>query len=178
MPAGERDDARKKIVEGILESSLYKQARCVYTYVSVKDEADTLSVIKESFLQGKRVAVPRVRGKRIMEFYFIRSLADLQPGFRGIPEPGPWCPKAPYPGEDTLMVMPGLAFDRSGARIGYGGGYYDVYLEKHRQCRRVAPAFSCQIVEEIPAGEQDVPVEFIFTEKELIVCGQDFRRTR
>ena len=68
------------------------------------------------------------------------------------------------------MVMPGTAFDRAGARIGYGGGFYDAYLEKDTGCTRAALAFSCQIADELPADAHDVRVRYIFTEKEMITC--------
>ncbi len=178
IPVEERSASQRKITDNIIGSFLYEEARCIYTYVSVKSEADTVPIIKRALMQGKRVAAPRVRGRHTMEFYFIRSLADLQPGFHGIPEPGPWCPKAPPPEEDALVIMPGVAFDRSGARIGYGGGYYDAYLENNEKCRRIAPAFSLQIAGEIPMQEHDIRAEFIFTEKELIRCGQNCPGTR
>lgn len=177
-PSDEKSVSDRMITERILESTFYQEARCVYSYVSVGNEADTLSLIRTALHDGKRVAAPRVRGKHRMEFYFIKSLADLVSGFHGIPEPGPWCPKAPYPGKDVLMCIPGTAFDRSGRRIGYGGGYYDTYLEKCHECRRTALAYSFQIVEEIPAESHDMDMQYIFTEKELIICRQDYQEIR
>ncbi len=176
MSSEERAAAQRQIAERLLASPLYREARCIYTYISVKGEVDTASLITSALMDGKRVAAPRVRGRHTMDFYFIKSRADLQPGFMGIPEPGPWCPKAPSPSADALMVMPGVAFDRTGARIGYGGGYYDAYLKDNRKCRRIAPAYAFQIAESIPTEEQDVSVEFIFTEKEMITCTTDCPR--
>ena len=166
----ERKAAEGRIADRLIESSLFRDAHCIYIYVSFRDEADTRRIIGEALRQRKRVAAPRVRGKHMMEFCFVRSMADLRPGVFGIPEPGPWCPKAPHPGEDVLVVMPGTAFDRAGARIGYGGGFYDAYLEKDTGCTRAALAFSCQIADELPADAHDVRVRYIFTEKEMITC--------
>ena len=135
-------------------------------------------IIEEALRNGKRVALPRVRGKRRMEFCFIMSPADLKPGFMGIKEPGPWCPKAPAPFKDSVVVMPGIAFDRNGTRAGYGGGYYDTYLEGHAECIKAALAYSVQIAPEIPAAPADIKVDMIVTEKELIICSQDFREIR
>lgn len=168
--AEERKNAEEKIADRVLESSLFRDSRCIYIYVSFRDEADTRRIIGEALRQKKRVAAPRVRGKHMMEFCFVKSMADLRPGVFGIPEPGPWCPKAPHPGEDILMIMPGTAFDRSGTRIGYGGGFYDAYLGKDTRCTCAALAFSGQIAEELPADEHDVRVRYIFTEKEMITC--------
>lgn len=170
IPAEERQSAEEKIADRLLGSSLFSEAGCVYIYVSRKDEADTRQIISEALRRKKRVAAPRVRGKHMMEFCYIRSMADLRPGVFGIPEPGPWCPKAPHPAEDILVVMPGVAFDRTGARLGYGGGFYDAYLGKDTGCILAALAFSGQIADEIPVEEHDIRVGYIFTEKEMITC--------
>lgn len=170
IPAEERKKAEERIVARLIESSLFRDSRCIYIYVSFRDEADTRRIIVEALRQKKRVAAPRVRGKHMMEFCFVKSMADLRPGVFGIPEPGPWCPKAPHPGEDILMVMPGIAFDRTGTRIGYGGGFYDAYLEKDVKCTCAALAFSGQITEELPADSHDVRVRYIFTDREMITC--------
>ena len=105
-------------------------------------------------------------------------MADLSPGYKGIPEPGPWCRKAPVPFEETLVIVPGIAFDRSGGRIGYGGGYYDTYLAGKTKCIKAAAAYSMQITEQIPTEPSDVKMDLIITEKELIVCSQDCREIR
>ena len=135
-------------------------------------------IIEVSLRRGKKVAVPRIVGRRRMEFFFIKSRADLRPGAWNIPEPGPWCAKAPLPDEETLVILPGAAFDRSGARIGYGGGFYDAYLAGNDRCRKAALAFDTQCMEQIPVDEYDVRAEMIITEKELIKCSQDYPETR
>lgn len=173
-----RKSADGMIARRLFDEPFYRDARFIYCYASFKDEVDTNEIIEESLRNGKRVALPRVRGKRRMEFCFIKSPADLKPGFMGIKEPGPWCPKAPAPFKDTLVLMPGIAFDRNGARAGYGGGYYDTYLEGHSECMKTALAYSVQIAPEIPDAPTDIKVDMIITEEELIICSQDFRETR
>ena len=113
-----------------------------------------------------------------MEFCLIRSLADLCPGFLSIPEPEPWCEKAAPPSEETLVILPGTAFDRDGGRTGYGGGYYDAYLEGKEKCRKAALAFHAQIAEKVPADSHDIRVDIIVTEEEIIRCTQDCPETR
>ena len=76
--------------------------------------------------------------------------------------------KAPF--KDSLVLMPGIAFDRNGTRAGYGGGYYDTYLRKHPEGIRIALAYSSQLLDTIPAESHDVRPEMIFTENECIVC--------
>lgn len=173
-----RKRADAMITKRLLDEPFYRDALFVYCYASFRDEADTAVIIEESLKRGRRVALPRVSGKRRMEFYFIKSPEDLKPGFMGIKEPGPWCPKAPPPCEETLVLMPGVAFDRSGTRAGYGGGYYDTYLEGNTECMKAALAYSVQIAPEIPAVPTDIKVDMIVTEEELIICSKDFREIR
>ncbi|MBM6801733.1 5-formyltetrahydrofolate cyclo-ligase [Mediterraneibacter glycyrrhizinilyticus] len=178
LPPEKRKSADEMIAKRLFDCAFYQNARFIYCYASLKDEAGTNMIIEEALRNGKRVALPRVRGKRRMEFCFIKSPADLKPGFMGIKEPGPWCPKAPAPFKDSVVVMPGIAFDRNGTRAGYGGGYYDTYLEGHAECIKAALAYSVQIAPEIPAAPTDIKVDMIVTEEELIICSQDFREIR
>lgn len=178
LPPEMRKSADEMIAKRLFDCAFYQNARFIYCYASLKDEAGTNMIIEEALRNGKRVALPRVRGKRRMEFCFIKSPADLKPGFMGIKEPGPWCPKAPAPFKESLVLMPGIAFDRNGTRAGYGGGYYDTYLEGHAECIKAALAYSVQIAPEIPAAPADIKVDMIVTEKELIICSQDFREIR
>lgn len=178
LPPEKRKSADEMIAKRLFDCAFYQNARFIYCYASLKDEAGTIMIIEEALRNGKRVALPRVRGKRRMEFCFIKSPADLKPGFMGIKEPGPWCPKAPAPFKESLVLTPGIAFDRNGTRAGYGGGYYDTYLEGHAECIKAALAYSVQIAPEIPAAPADIKVDMIVTEKELIICSQDFREIR
>lgn len=178
IPEDQRKAAEEKITENLLSLPEYEEARFIYCYVSIDDEADTRRIIAESLRRGKKVAAPRVRGKQRMEFCLIKSLADLRPGFLSIQEPGPWCKKAAPPYEETLVILPGTAFDRRGGRIGYGGGYYDAYLEGKDRCRKAALAFHAQISENVPADSHDVRADIIVTEEEIIRCTQDCPETR
>ncbi len=170
-----RKDADAKIARRLFETEMYRKAKSVYCYAAFRDEAGTAEIMEESLRRGKRVAAPRVTGRRRMEFFYIRVLSDLKPGTWSIPEPGPWCDPAPKPDAGALVIMPGAAFDRNGNRIGYGGGYYDTYLADCPSCRRAALAFSVQCAECLPADPHDIRPEFIITEKELIICPQDCR---
>ena len=178
LPLETRKSADEMIAKRLFNELFYRNARFIYCYASFKDEVCTGEIIEESLRQGKKVALPRVSGELQMEFFFINSPADLKPGFMGIKEPGQQCVKAPAPLEDTLILMPGVAFDRSGTRIGYGGGYYDTYLENHSVCMKSALAYSVQIAPEILSAPTDIKADMIITEKELIVCSQDFREIR
>ena len=178
IPSETRKHADSQIAERLFNRPEYRDARIIYCYMSFKDEADTASIIDESLRLGKQVALPRVSGKRKMEFFFISGQKDLVTGFMGIKEPAGYCLEASAPSEDALVLLPGLAFDRSGARLGYGGGFYDTYLAKHAGCKKAALAYSAQIAPEIPTEPVDVKTDMIITEKELIICSQDFREIR
>lgn len=170
-----RKTADKKIFERLLALPYYQRTQVVYCYVSVKNEADTRKIIRESLEKRMKVAVPRVTGRGRMEFCFIQSPADLVAGKWSIPEPGDWCVKAPCPDRDSLVLMPGVVFDRKGNRIGYGGGFYDRYLAQCTDCMKIALAFSCQCIENVTCDTYDVHADIIITEKEMIVCQEDFR---
>ena len=164
----ERRAAEKEIAERLIREDFYKNARCIYCYASFRDEAGTTEIIEESLKQGKRVAAPRVVGRRGMEFFFIKSRADLRPGTWNIPEPGPWCAKAPLPDEETLVILPGAAFDRSGARIGYGGGFYDRFLSLPH-VYKVGVCYEYQILEKIPSEPHDVRLDALVTDAGVIL---------
>ena len=134
MTPQERSRQNESIRRQILADPVWKEVSWFYPFVSYGTEVDTTGLIREVLahpVQGRRinVAVPRVNGKD-MEFYQIRSMEELCPGYQGILEPALHCP--PVEAKEGLMLLPGLAFDRKGHRVGYGGGYYDRYLAKYR----------------------------------------------
>ncbi|MGN0161608.1 MAG: 5-formyltetrahydrofolate cyclo-ligase [Lachnospiraceae bacterium] len=153
------------ILEQFYQSLVYQKAEAVYTYVNYNEEVETSLLIEHSLSMGKKVCVPRVEGDH-MDFYEITSLLDLSSGSYGILEPGSTCVKVSNP--CGLMIMPGLAFDLRGHRIGYGGGFYDRYLEKYPNFRKIALCFDFQLFDELQTEEQDIPVDEIWTEKDYV----------
>lgn len=178
IPLRERTAAERVIGERVLGSTWYGKAQAVYCYVSFRDEVSTSGIIRAALQDRKRVAVPKVLGRREMEFRYIEREEQLEKGRFGIMEPVSACPRAPFPSEGCLVLMPGAAFDRDGGRIGYGGGYYDSYLSGCGGCLKAALAFSLQILSHIPAERHDMCADIIITEKELIRCSKDFREIR
>ncbi len=161
-----------RIVEQLTELPCYLEAEALLTYVSFRSEVDTFSLINRALAEGKAVFTPRVSG-RDMAFFRILSLGDLTEGYRGILEPQGTDSYADWMGQNTLICLPGAAFDRDRHRIGYGGGFYDRYLRKlqERQEGKIstaALAFACQIFEEIPWEAHDICPACIITEKEII----------
>jgi 5-formyltetrahydrofolate cyclo-ligase len=146
----------------------YAAAETVMLYVDTRSEVRTRPFLPGVIASGKRVVVPCcVQGE--LELFRLESMDELAPGHFGIEEPRPELRRLPGkqvdPGELGLVMVPGLAFDRRGGRIGYGKGYYDRLLRRARlETRRVAVAFECQLFPEIPMLENDVFMDKVITE--------------
>ncbi len=153
----------EKIASLLKETDIYKDSGTVFIYVSMPGEVDTRSLISEMLSEGKIVSVPRCGGDGIMDAYVIDSLSQLEYGKFGIPEPVKGCARI-NPEEIDLCIIPCLACDESGDRLGSGGGYYDRYLA--RTC--AAKAVLCReafILKDIPHEPYDILMDFIVTEK-------------
>ncbi len=152
----------RAVMEALLCLPQYRQAEQILIYVSVGAELSTREVILQALSDGKKVFCPKVEGKT-MEFYRIFSLQDLSPGCRNIPEPMGNTPRCEKKGR-TLVVVPGSAFDRSGHRIGYGGGYYDRYLGRFSADEKpcfVGVCFDCQLAENIRPLSHDIAMDLV-----------------
>lgn len=165
MTRTERFEKSMQIFEKLITVPEFKRADRIYTYVSMDNEIDTIMLIDYSLSLEKRVFVPRVSGKD-MEFYEISDISELNPGYRGIYEPD-INGKEPDYSRTGFMCMPGLAFDRSYNRIGYGGGFYDRYLSVENKLYKAALAYEAQLLESIPAQDGDVRPDMIVTEENI-----------
>lgn len=153
----------------VLTLQEYRQAEVIYAYVDCKHEVETSDIIRAAWADDKRVAVPKVLGQD-MKFFYITSLEnDLEEGYYGIREPyEKHAADESGDEENALMLMPGVAFDEERHRIGYGGGFYDRFLEAHSKLSRVALAFEFQVKESVPYEAFDICPEKIVTEKRVI----------
>lgn len=151
-------DASRKLGTMLLESPLYQQARTVYGYLPYNQEVRTVPMLEQALRDGKRVAVPKVYGDE-MTFIYMEDLSLVADGYAGIPEPIADGPVADDP--TALVLMPGLALDRQGHRIGYGGGFYDKFLENEPEHPTLALCYAFQIVEDIPVEEHDKIVDCV-----------------
>lgn len=163
ISAEERMEKSRRITEHILQSEVYQKAKSVFSFVSMGSEVETRDILKRAWRDGKIVAVPKMKQGREMVFLKIESFADLKEGRFGVMEPVTQEEMIPEAGD--LFLVPGALFDRNKNRIGYGGGFYDTYFEKHQGYRKIGLAFSEQISEtDIPTEVNDIPLDDIVTE--------------
>ena len=137
----------------------------VMVYASKAHEVDTHGLIARLLSRDTKVIVPIIEKKtRSLRLSYLKNPAVLQPSTFSVPEPiGNEIP-AP-PSEIRLVIVPMIAFDRKGFRLGYGAGYYDRFLAAHPWMKKIGVAFSCQEVDAVPADENDIPMDLIVTEK-------------
>ena len=164
MPPEQKDAADRRIADRLSRLGCYRRCSTLLTYVSSPIEVGTREIIARALADGKRVAVPRcVPGTREMEFYLIESCDDLEPGAFGILEPRPSPERLLSEWKGCLCVVPALACDRKGYRLGYGGGYYDRFLRNFPGVKALILYKKC-LVEHIWHGRYDVAVDLIVTE--------------
>ena len=169
----EKEKMDRKISNKFYESKYYREAKNIFIYISYDSEINTKEIINKALKDNKKIYVPRTEFKtRLMDAVEITSLDNLIESEYGILEPS--AEEAHInPNELDLIIVPGVAFDRNGGRMGYGAGFYDRYFKKInkdniKKIKKLALAYDFQILEKIPMNEQDVPVSYIITEKEFI----------
>ncbi|SEP81066.1 5-formyltetrahydrofolate cyclo-ligase [Butyrivibrio sp. TB] len=188
IPKIDRERYSRMIIDKLLESKELNDADSVLVYCSYLSEVDTHTLIERLLYKGKRVYCPKVTDPKngIMEFYEVRGMKDLTEGYHGIPEPV--TTDRYVTGEamhdldsnhtdmlhtDTLMILPGVAFDRDCNRIGYRGGFYDRYIPRIPGAYLIALAFEEQISEDIfPMESHDIKPDAIYTQARII--GHEF----
>jgi 5-formyltetrahydrofolate cyclo-ligase len=171
LPAELRARFGAAIVERLLSREDFRVAPTVLLSVAFRSEWETRPLFSAALLLGKTVVAPRVdRERSMLGLYAVRSLErDIGSGYLGIGEPLPHCPSVD-PSTIDWVLVPGVAFDPLGHRIGYGGGYYDRLLPMlRRDARRIGGAFELQIIERVPAAAHDLKVDAIVTETRTIV---------
>ncbi|AAK79064.1 5-formyltetrahydrofolate cyclo-ligase [Clostridium acetobutylicum] len=149
------------IYNKVINSIQYKSANNIFVFVSYKSEVDTHNIIRTAIADGKKVFVPKVISKeKGMEAAEIRGFFDLEKSAYGILEPK----SSNYiePESIELLLVPGLAFDESGGRIGYGGGFYDRYMSLlDKSAVKVGICYDFQVIDKVIMNINDVPVDKI-----------------
>ena len=156
MSAEQIQAASERLCALLLRTQAYQQASTLYGYLSYNQEVRTGPILRRAIADGKRVAVPKVYADE-MRFIYLTDLDQVSAGYAGIPEPIADEPIA----EDrtALVLMPGLAFDRQGHRIGYGGGFYDKFRSNEPGHPTVALCYDFQMFPHLDTEAFDLPVD-------------------
>ncbi|HVF62695.1 MAG TPA: 5-formyltetrahydrofolate cyclo-ligase [Casimicrobiaceae bacterium] len=169
-PVAERATHGRTIAERLLGLDSFLNARAVLLTMSYASEWDTRPIAHHALEAGKRVGIPRVdKAARTLRLHQVVDVdADMTTGAMGIPEPLADRPLIDPQAIDWVLV-PGVAFDAAGQRLGYGGGFYDRLLPLLKpETPRIVGAYELQIVDEVPAGAHDARVHMIVTERRVI----------
>lgn len=149
--------------DALLKSEIYKNAETIMLYMPLGNETDTSEIINSAFADGKRLVLPVTDGKTgVITPYFYEKDTALEKGGFSVTEPKN--AKIAQKSEIDLVVVPGIAFDRKGARVGFGKGCYDMFLSG-MDVTKVGYCYEFQLCENIPADEHDIKMDFIVTEK-------------
>ncbi|MGM0442686.1 MAG: 5-formyltetrahydrofolate cyclo-ligase [Fibrobacterota bacterium] len=158
----------ERIISTFLTSPLCREAGAICLYVGISGEINTSPLIKELLDRKKTVVLPYCRDASHLGLARIRDTAQVQRGRFGIPEPQPSLRDNISRQELDLILVPGLAFDLQGNRLGRGGGYYDRFLAPPLRAWTAALACNLQIIHNIPVQKHDRPVEWIYAEDQSI----------
>ena len=165
----QREQYDKLIAEQLFTFTQYVKADTILIYASYQSEVSTYPIIKYALNTDKKIFCPKVLGPGVMEFYEITSLKDVVCGYKNIPEPK--YVNNPYlniENSNPLMLMPLVGFDHNKNRLGYGGGFYDRYLQKFPNIYKIALGYECQKYEMIlPTEDTDIKPDRIITERML-----------
>jgi 5-formyltetrahydrofolate cyclo-ligase len=174
LPAAERASCARAAAERLLALPELRQRSCVSGYVAIRGEIDPAGALEGARAAGFTVALPRIdaRWPPTLRFHRVAGTGDLCDGPHGLTEPLSSCPEVPVADIDVMLV-PGLAFDAAGRRLGLGGGYYDGAGRALRARRAdaalmVGLAYDFQVVDACPADENDVPVDLVVTERRVL----------
>lgn len=158
MTAQQIEEKSRCLAELFAQSDAYRKAKTIYGYLPYNQEVRTVPMLERALADGKRVAVPKVYGEE-MRFIYLTDLTQVAKGYAGIPEPTADGPVADDP--TALVLMPGLAFDPQGHRIGYGGGFYDKFLAQEPGHPTLALCYDFQMVPALETEVFDIPVDTV-----------------
>ena len=171
LSALEKSQAESVMLESLLDWEVFKNAGVIHVFISKPDEPDTRPIIEHCWCSRKKIAVPVVLPDTFDLFHSeIKSFDDLVSGMHGTQEPYPERRIKINPESFDLVIVPGVAFDRQGGRLGHGKGYYDRFLELTRAFR-LGFTFDCQLLETVPTELHDVPMNAILSESGIVVTN-------
>lgn len=158
MTEAEIEERSAKLARLFFASEAYQKAKTIYGYLPYNQEVRTVPMLAQALKDGKKVAVPKVYGDE-MKFLYLDDLNAVAKGYAGIPEPIADEPVAHD--ETALVLMPGLAFDPQGHRIGYGGGFYDKFLAAEPNHPTLALCYEFQMLPKLDVEDHDIPVDTV-----------------
>ncbi len=158
MTPGQIEEKSRLMTVKFLASDAYRKAHTIFGYLPYNQEVRTVPMLEQALRDGKQVAVPKVYGDS-MKFICMTDLSQVAPGYAGIPEPIADGPVAADP--TALVLMPGLAFDPQGHRLGYGGGFYDQFLAREPEHPTLALCYDFQMLDFLQTEEHDIPVDTV-----------------
>lgn len=164
----QRPQGSEAMMARLLDTDAYKDAKTILAFYGVEPEPDTLPLIRQALEDGKTLCLPKTYGKGLMDARKVTSLEDMVMGRYNIPEPREDLDIIPREDID-LIIVPSVALDIRGYRLGHGAGYYDRYLAGYTG-RTIAPGFEDRLLDRVPTDQYDLPVGSIVTEKRLIHC--------
>jgi 5-formyltetrahydrofolate cyclo-ligase len=167
-----KDELSAEICAKFIALPQYVRAKTVMYYIDVRSEVRTRHALPTALATGKKIVVPWCNAQGELELFHLESMDELAVGMYKILEPKEelrGLPAKQVGATDLdLIMVPGVAFDRTGARMGHGKGYYDKLLQHARyDAPLVALAFECQLFAEIPTGEHDIFMDMIITERAI-----------
>ncbi len=162
MTEAQIDETSRLLARQLFDHPAYRNAKSIFGYLSYNQEVRTLPILEQAQKDGKRVAVPKVLDDRMI-FIWLDDLSRVSLGYCGIPEPLDDGPEALD--ETALVLMPGLAFDPTGRRCGYGGGFYDRYLEAHPRHPTLALCYGFQLFDHLDTDPHDIPVDYVLSQE-------------
>ncbi|WP_195266102.1 5-formyltetrahydrofolate cyclo-ligase [Clostridium sp. 1001275B_160808_H3] len=158
-----------KIFNELINTELYKKASNIFIYISFSNEINTINIIEKAFEDRKNVFIPKVyKDEKYMKAIKLNSFDELKKNSMGILEP---IDDSDYIEKENidLIVVPGVVFDNECNRIGYGGGYYDRYLNEIKSKEnKIALAYDLQVVDKIECEAHDIKVDYIITNTRII----------
>ena len=174
----ERTTAETAIYESLFSLPAWREAPVICGFVSVRGEPDTMPILRRAAAEGKTVALPVTvsdakEGKMIFRSLPDGDLEGLIPARFGIPEPGEDCPTLTnFDLTHALVLVPALAFDRDGYRLGYGGGYYDRFLQGLGEAgipvSTIGLTYGACVADALPRESHDIPVHYVIDERRIL----------
>jgi len=168
LDSEEREEIERSFQERLFDTKLWKESSSIGVTIGQGAEWNTKPIIEQAWKENKKVSVPKsIHESKKLHFYAIDSFDQVEKGYYDLQEPVPEKTSFTEPRDIELLLVPGLAFNEKGYRVGFGGGYYDRFTEQFPN-KKISLIHTNQLVDNMPVEEHDIPVDYIITEKGII----------